>query len=433
MRIAIIGAGFTGLSAGYYLSKASHEVTIIEHTDYIGGLAAGFRKQVDDYPNDWNWDLDRYYHHWFTNDKAIFDLAKDINLQQHIKTLKPITASYINGQSYQIDSPQALFSFPLLSLQEKIRMAVMLAIFKVIPNGSFLERWTAHNGVKTLVGESAYKLFWEPLLQGKFDKYYKEVNLAWLWARIYKRTPKLAYYEGGFQAFADALLDTFKQKGGTLLLSSTIETIKNIDDAWHISAGGGKMIFDAIICTTPPATFIKLFPDLPEEYRNNYTQKLDGIGAHAIAMALDEKFFSNDTYWLSIHETSWPFLIVAEHTNFVDPKHYGGKHILYVGDYLDPQDPKMKMNKDELLNLFEPYLQQLNPKFKCETIKRSWLWRSPYAQPIVPINHSKHIPPMQTPLQNVYLASMSQVYPWDRGTNYAVQMGKKVANYINNV
>ena len=37
------------------------------------------------------------------------------------------------------------------------------------------------------------------------------------------------------------------------------------------------------------------------------------------------------------------------------------------------------------------------------------------------VNHSRNIPAIPTPLPGLWLASMSQVYPWDRGTNYAVR------------
>jgi uncharacterized protein with NAD-binding domain and iron-sulfur cluster len=41
MKIAIIGAGYAGMSAAYDLKKAGHEVTIYETANKVGGLAAG--------------------------------------------------------------------------------------------------------------------------------------------------------------------------------------------------------------------------------------------------------------------------------------------------------------------------------------------------------------------------------------------------------
>jgi hypothetical protein len=52
------------------------------------------------------------------------------------------------------------------------------------------------------------------------------------------------------------------------------------------------------------------------------------------------------------------------------------------------------------------------------------------AQPIPLVNHSRHIPSIQTPLPGLYFASMSQVYPWDRGTNFAVEIGRRAARMM---
>ena len=70
MRIGIIGAGFTGLSAGYNLLEKGHEVQIFEKDSAPGGLALGFQEK------EWDWTLEKHYHHWFTNDKFVLNLAK---------------------------------------------------------------------------------------------------------------------------------------------------------------------------------------------------------------------------------------------------------------------------------------------------------------------------------------------------------------------
>ncbi len=63
-------------------------------------------------------------------------------------------------------------------------------------------------------------------------------------------------------------------------------------------------------------------------------------------------------------------------------------------------------------------------------MRKSWLFRSTYAQPIPLLNHSRNIPPVQTPIPGLYFASMSQVYPWDRGTNFAVKIGRDTARLM---
>ena len=55
------------------------------------------------------------------------------------------------------------------------------------------------------------------------------------------------------------------------------------------------------------------------------------------------------------------------------------------------------------------------------------LHKEPAAQPIISTNYSQRIPSTRTPVKGLYLAAMSQVYPQDRGTNYSIQLGMRVA------
>ena len=111
----------------------------------------------------------------------------------------------------------------------------------------------------------------------------------------------------------------------------------------------------------------------------------------------------------------------------IDPKHYGGDHLVYCGDYLEPSHEYFRMSQEELLSLFLPSLKRVNPNFDRSWVRAAWLHRESYAQPIVPVNHSRNIPALTTPLRGLFWASMSQVYPWDRGTNFAVELGQRVA------
>jgi protoporphyrinogen oxidase len=176
-------------------------------------------------------------------------------------------------------------------------------------------------------------------------------------------------------------------------------------------------------------------PSLP----NDYLGQLDGLksmGAQALILALRHQLMPK-TYWLNLPpvspdriEGSFPFIALVEHTNYIDRRHYGGDHLVYCGDYLPPDHPYMALSKDELLDLYLPSLAQVNPAFDPDWVRTSYLFRASYAQPVPPVNHSQNIPALGTPLPGLYFASMSQVYPWDRGTNYAVEIGRRAADLV---
>jgi protoporphyrinogen oxidase len=97
---------------------------------------------------------------------------------------------------------------------------------------------------------------------------------------------------------------------------------------------------------------------------------------------------------------------------------------------LDPDHEYFKLTSDELLERFLPGLVRINPNFTKDWLKKTWLFRTSYAQPVPLKMHSKRIPSIRTPIEGLYYASMSQVYPWDRGTNFAVEIGRKAAGLI---
>jgi protoporphyrinogen oxidase len=153
------------------------------------------------------------------------------------------------------------------------------------------------------------------------------------------------------------------------------------------------------------------------------------MGAVVLILALDRQLTSY--YWHSLpKEAGFPFLALVEHTNFIPPEHYGGDHLIYCGDYLPPEHEYFTLDKEALLERFIPALQRFNPGFERAWVKDAWLWKTAYAQPIPPVNHSRNIPALRTPLRGLYFASMSQVYPWDRGTNFAIEIGRNVARLV---
>jgi len=131
-------------------------------------------------------------------------------------------------------------------------------------------------------------------------------------------------------------------------------------------------------------------------------------------------------------EKKWPFLVVVEQTNFIDKKYYGNKHVVYLGNYLEDRDNRLKMSDEELLEIFLPYLKKINSNFRKSWITRKWKFQSPFAQPVFPVGYSKMVDGIKTDDPDYYVANMSMVYPWDRGVNFAVELGQKAAKMIIN-
>lgn len=429
-RIAIIGAGATGMAAAWDLARAGHNVTLFEAGSEPGGLASGFRDEG------WDWTLEKFYHHWFETDTDILDLIREIGQGDKLIFPRPKTSYWIDGEIYRSEiSPSAIF-LPV-SLLSTIRMGLAGVYLKLSPYWKNLEAHTADRWMRRYMGEEAYAKFFKPLLIGKFGQYYDRVNMAWMWARIYKRSLKLGTFEGGFQNFLDQLAAAIEAKGATICLNTPVEQITHENDKPVLTVNGESTEYDAILSTISPRAMLKLTPALRDTDYGQQMADLVSIGGICVVFALKHELLKDDTYWLNLPARSpdrtqndFPFLALVEHTHFMDRSHYGGDHIIYCGDYVAPDHAYFQMSEDDLAAHFQAALKKVNPDFDASWVRKSWVWRAPYAQPVPFTGHSQRIPQLQTPLPGVIWASMSQVYPWDRGTNYSVEMGRRVARML---
>lgn len=425
MKIAIIGAGYGGMVAAYDLKKAGHDVTIFESADYVGGLASGFKE-----PH-WDWSVEKYYHHWFQSDSEMLGLIRELGLEDKVRFPRPLTVMLYKNEWYPFDSILNALRFPGLGFGlNKIRFGFVGLFLRLTNNWRALEKVTADEWMMKYAGKQVYEQMWKPLLIGKFGPYYKDVNMAWMWARIKARTTRLGTFEGGFQKFADVFAEMLRDWRVEIRLGVRVESIKQEQAGLSVRSAGKSESFDKILVTASPKLMAKLCPALPENYLKGLLE-LKSMGAVVMTLALKHPLSKDGYYWFNVpKEAGYPFLALVEHTNFVPKENFGGDRIIYAGDYLELGHEYFSMSDDELLERFIPAFQKFNPEFSREWVKKIWVHKTNYAQPVPLVNHSKNIPDIQTPIEGLYFASMSQVYPWDRGTNFAVEIGRKAARMM---
>ena len=428
MKIAIIGAGYSGMSAAWDLRKAGHEVIIYESADYVGGLASGFKEPG------WKWSVEKFYHHWFASDKHMLGIIEELGLSDKVLFPRPYTVMYHDGKFYPLDSILKAILFPGLGWGiNKIRFGLVGLYLRLTTNWKDLEKYTVDEWMRKWTGETVYKLMWEPLVIGKFGtKYSKQVNMAWMWARLHARTTRLGTFEGGFQAFADQFAEKLIAAGVEIKLSTPVTHIqRNANTAeFELTTTDGIEKASQVLVTLAPGVAAKMVPSLPKEYLEGLL-RLKSMGAVVLTLSLKHQLSREGYYWYNIPKSAgFPFLAVVEHTNYVSPENFGGEHIVYIGDYIEPEHEYFQLTKEELLEKFAPSLKKFNPDFEPGWINKIWMYRTAYAQPVPLVNHSQNIPSIKTPIDGLYFASMSQVYPWDRGTNFAVEIGRKAASLI---
>jgi len=426
-QIAILGAGFGGLSAAYDLIRQGNRVTIYEASNNVGGLAAGFKE-----PH-WEWTVEKFYHHWFASDRHMLGLINELGWSDKVIFPRPYTVMYYQGHFYPFDSILKAILFPGLGWGfNKMRFGLVGLFLRLTNNWKPLEQHTVNSWMRKWAGDRVYELMWEPLMVGKFgERYAQQVNMAWMWARLKARTTHLGTFQGGFQAFADQFATTLKTLDVDLNLNSPIEQIlPSAKGGIDLITQSGQVHVDQCLVTTSPNLLAELAPALPPEYLKGLFE-LNSMGAVVMTLSLKHQLSEQGYYWYNLPKSAgFPFLALVEHTNYISPEHFGGDHIVYCGDYLETDHEYFQLNQDELLQRFLPALNRINPKFEPGWINKTWLYRTRYAQPVPLLNHSRNIPSIQTPIPGLYFASMSQVYPWDRGTNFAVEIGRRAAKLM---
>ena len=459
MRVGIVGGGAAGLAAAYELSKAGVSVAVYERAPFLGGQASTFDVAGAR--------LERGYHHLFNNDTDIISLMEEIGLGDRVRYIESKVGTLYDGKIYNFVTPVDLLKFTPLGLVDRFRLGLVTLMLQRMKDWRRLEDVTANDWLRKKAGRRAYEVFWGPMLRGKFgESYYEQVTMAWIWGKVHTRFASrgkglskemLVYPEGSFGAVFDVVGEKVSELGGEVFLSRMVTDIAvedgravglNVADApatWtspqpladpEAGEGNGPEIgpgrpefepFDAVIATVPSYSFARLLPSLPSEYMD----KLTGVrymSAVLIILVLDRPL--SHVYWLNVADRSIPFVGVIEQTNLIGPEHYGGKHIVYLSNYLSREHPMYRMEHRELLDEYTAHLQKINPEFDPSWIEESYHHRVDAAQPIIGTGYSRRIPEHRTPVEGVYLANTTQVYPEDRGTNYSVRIGKRVAAMV---
>ena len=397
-NIAIIGAGMTGLVAGYELIKAGQKVTIYEKSGDIGGLMGGFK--IGDTS------LEKTYHHIFKTDKYIINLIEELGLQNNLKWHPESTAIYFKNHIFPFVGVKDLLNFKPLDLISKVRLGLVKIWLEKDNDWKNYETITAVEWMKKWCGQKAYEVIWEPLLKGKFDEYYDKVSMAWMWARIHTRgnSKELGYLDGGFQQIANKLAERIKESGGVLRLAQDVD-LKNIEKD-----------FDKILYT-------------------GALKNIEYLGAICVVFTSEQSL--SPYYWHNINDTDSPFVAFVQHTNLVDKKNYGNKHVYYLGKYLSNE--QLDETDENIKKKYFDYLKKIFPDFDKKLIGECWVFKLKNAQHIVGTNYKVpeyKVNPPKPYLQKggcktqIYQANFAQVYPEDRGMNYAVREGEKVANLL---
>jgi protoporphyrinogen oxidase len=427
-QVVVVGGGFSGLAVAYELAKRKISVSVLEANPEVGGLASAFHVGGRR--------LERFYHHWFTSDHAIMQLIDELGLHDRVEVNPTRTGIYYANNFYKLSSPIDLLNFTPLSPAERIRLGLLTLRARRIRNWTSLEAKSAQEWLCELGGRNVYRIVWEPLLKGKFGPYADEISAVWFWNKLKLRggsrgnggKEQLAYFNGGFICLAEALAQRIRDLGGRIELNSPVLRISRTAGHWSAMTPRGAFTSDRIVVTTALPLIANMVQGWASDSYLRSLRRIQYLANVCLVLELDRSL--SETYWLNVNDPSFPFVGVIEHTNFQRSDDYAGRHIVYLSKYLPHSDAMYSMDANELLAHALPYLERMFPALRRDWILGHHLWRARWSQPVVEKHYSRYVPPMDGPEDGFHICSMAQIYPEDRGTNYAVRAGQEAASHI---
>lgn len=428
--VVIVGGGFTGLTTAYVLAKQGKRVHVIEADSTPGGLAGVF--EFDDGVR-----VEKFYHHWFNNDIFVPELVKELGLDGDVILLPTRTGMYFNGRMWKLSTPLDLLRFKALSLIDRIRLGLLVFQVRKIKDWKSIEHLSIREWLEGMCGKSVYKVVWEPLINSKFSVYSEAVNAVWMWKKLVLRGStrndkggeELAYFKGGFGRLAEALVSAIRANGGEVTFNTKVNGV--VADGKHVTAvstDNGDVRGDKFLFTPSFPLIADMFQGVASEEWLAKLRRVKYLGNMCLVLRL--KHSLSDTYWLNVNDPGFPFVGVIEHTNFDTPDNYKGTHIAYLSRYLATQDPVWEYSDEQYLNFALDHLKRMFPNFEKSWIVDYKVWRSEFAQPVTERDYSQYLPDSKTPYENALISTMAQIYPEDRGTNYAIREGRAIAKQL---
>jgi protoporphyrinogen oxidase len=430
LNCAVIGGGLGGLCAALELAEAGHQVTVFEKYPVFGGLASAFAIRGNH--------LERFYHHVFATDLDLLNLVERLGLQDKLVWTPENSANWRAGQTFSISPAWRLLLWPQLSLLSRFRLAFWSKWVSLQKDWRPYDKVAAKDWIVSHMGQQCWDVMWEPLFKAKFGAWAERISMTWFYGRLSARFGPakpgapgghLGYLKGSTQVMVDALLEKLRAKGVDLRASHPAKALTvSGGRVTGVQSKAGDEAFDLVIATCATPEFLSIAgPVLPEGLRKDL-EAFEYYGS--VVAVLELKSSVSPVYWTNVLDTSKPFLAVIEHTRMIPPGEYQGAHILYLARYLDTKDAFFHASNEKVLEDYYRHLKDVCPAFTPDLVEKAHVMRADYTQPLVTPGYGGRIPPHKLPLEGLYLANMTQIFPEDRGMSYSIGLGQTVAKQM---
>jgi protoporphyrinogen oxidase len=434
-RVDVIGGGISGLATAWRLAHESEtgtagdlEIHVWERDGTPGGLAGSF--ETDEFS------VEKFYHHLFKADVALRELIAEVGLGEDLVWRPAKTGAYYFDQPYRLSSPLDLLRFKPLPFLDRIRLGLMVLRARLVRDWHKLDDMTAEQYIRKVAGDRVFTVVWEPLLNGKFGDVAPRVSAAWLWSKLVDRGGSrdnggqevLGYLRGGLGRLFEAMVLKLTAMGHSVHLGASVSALHGeASTIERIETSMGTFDTDVVVAGTQLPDLARLLPSWASDYRRD----LEAIGFLSnvcLVLVLDRSL--SDFYWTNVTDPRSPFVGIVEQTRWADGEDFSGQHLVYISAYVNRDDPRLESGAAELFDLYLPWIRKMFPHFDPSCVVGQYVWKADYAQAIVSVGYRRLVPTTTTPISNLFLCTMAQIFPKDRQVSNGVELAARTAGQV---
>jgi len=420
-KVIILGAGASGLAAAYRLLKNNFEVEILEREMNIGGLAANYKI-------DWDgktYSMSRTYHHILQGDTTLQEMIRDLGIWEKFHLEKVTTGFVYKNHVWGLSTPMDFLKFPL-PFMDKINLAKFVLMASRKNDWSDVEKINSEEWLIKKAGKKNYEVIFDKLIRNKFNRPSKEISAAWFGTRFVRESQsflkKFGWVEdGGEPQVLDLLFEKIKKMGATVKNGVTVKKISE-DNTIEYEEDGEvvKEKPDLILSTIPPEIFLKI--SSPTENLKKKFNEIKYLGVVCICVGF--KKFLTKYYWLNVLD-DLPFKVIFTSNHLYKDIAPEGKSLVYLASYMDPNDPRLEKNDEEI---FREWMKNLEKVFPGCSEEYEWykVVKFKFAEAIFDIDFEN--PPIKD--KKIYFAGIYRIFPKVRDVSSSLESGFEAADEI---
>ncbi len=429
LRWAIIGGGVLGLTLAHRMSRAGHQVTLLEAAPQLGGLVSVWEL------GEITWD--KHYHVILLSDTRLRNLLEEVDLGDELRWVETKTGFFTDGQLYSMSDTKEFLTFPPLNLIEKLRLGGTIFYASKIRNWKRLEKILVTRWLRRWSGKGAFEKIWQPLLRAKLGEAYETTAASFIWAhinRMYKarrtglKKEMFGYVRGGYRTIIHRLAERIEDQGATIRTDHPIQRVEKTETGqFQITFGGDKppQEFDRVIMTTPSNVISKTCVDLSDDELARLRQ-VKYLGIVNASMLLKKPI--SPYYVTNITDTWVPMTAIIEMSNIVDRGELKGHSFVYLPKYVPAGHPMFQRSDDDIQEEFLVALEKMHSHFSRDSVKAFRIARVQSVMAIPTLGYSDSLPDQQSTVPGLYLVNSSYVTKGNLNVNETIQIAEEAMN-----